>query len=110
MISANCLNKTRGVCNKKQQIIILKDRYEKKFPVYTDCFSCYNIIYNSVPLSLHKLFEKKMNPGGNYRLDFTTENQNETMQIIRYFSGISENYQAPFYKEYTTGHLKRGVE
>lgn len=110
MITANCLNKTRGVCNKKPQMVILTDRYEKKFPVYTDCFSCYNIIYNSVPLSLHKIFEKKMNPGGNYRLDFTTENQNETMQIIRYFSGISENYQAPFYKEYTMGHLKRGVE
>lgn len=110
MITANCLNKTRGVCNKKPQVVILKDRYEKQFPVYTDCFSCYNIIYNSVPLSLHKLFEKKIYPGGNYRLDFTTEDQKETMQVIRYFSGISENYQAPFYKEYTTGHLKRGVE
>ncbi len=110
MITANCLNKTRGICNKKPQIVMLKDRYEKQFPVYTDCRSCYNIIYNSVPLSLHKIFEKKIDPDGNYRLDFTTENQSETVQIIEYFNEISQNYQPPFYKEYTTGHLKRGVE
>lgn len=110
MITANCLNKTRGLCGKVPQMVTLKDRYEKQFPVYTDCLSCYNIIYNSVPLSLHKMFESKSYLNGNYRLDFTTEDQKETLQVIRYFYGILKNYQAPFYKEYTTGHFKRGVE
>lgn len=59
MVTANCLNKTGGKCSNPAQIVTLKDRYEKQFPVYADCFSCYNIIYNSVPLSLHKLFENK---------------------------------------------------
>lgn len=110
MITANCLNKTRGLCGKVPQMVTLKDRYEKQFPVYTDCLSCYNIIYNSVPLSLHKLFEGKPYLNGNYRLDFTTEDQKEMTQVIRYFDGILKNYQTPFFKEYTTGHVKRGVE
>lgn len=110
MITANCLNKTRGLCSKVPQLIILRDRYEKQFPVYTDCLSCYNIIYNSVPLSLHKMFEGSLYPDGNYRLDFTTEDSKKTARVIRYFDGILKNYQAPFYKEYTMGHFKRGVE
>lgn len=110
MITANCLNKTRGLCRKVPQLVILKDRYEKQFPVYTDCLSCYNILYNSVPLSLHKMFEGSSYPNGNYRLDFTTEDPEEMVRVIRYFGGILKNYQSPFYKEYTTGHFKRGVE
>lgn len=110
MISANCLKKTSGKCNKIPQIVTLKDRYEKQFPVYTDCFSCYNIIYNSVPLSLHKLFEREDRMKGNFRLDFTTEDEETTMQVIQYFKEIIKCFKAPFYQEYTTGHLKRGVE
>lgn len=110
MITANCLSKTGGKCSKIPQIITLKDRYEKQFPVYTDCLSCINIIYNSVPLSLHKLFENKNWMKGNFRLDFTTEDERETVQVIRYFKELFQCFKAPFYKEYTTGHLKRGVE
>ena len=110
MITANCLNKTRRICDKKAQVVMLKDRYGKQFPVYTDCLSCYNIIYNSVPLSVHKLFEDYKWLKGNFRLDFTLEDAVETSQLIRYFGGLLGDYKAPFYKEYTTGHLKRGVE
>lgn len=110
MVTANCLNKTRGMCNKKAGFVMLTDRYEKQFPVYTDCLSCYNVIYNSVPLSLHGLFKEKQCLSENYRLDFTTEGRRETARIIQYFKGLSNNYQPPFYKNYTTGHLKRGVE
>lgn len=110
MITANCLNKTRKKCDKNPQIVMLKDRYEKQFPVYTDCYSCYNIIYNSVPLSLHKLFENNHWLKGNFRLDFTIEDAEKTSQLISYFGGLFQEYKAPFYKEYTTGHLKRGVE
>lgn len=110
MITANCLNKTMGKCSGKAGMVRLTDRYEKQFPVYTDCLSCYNVIYNSVPLSLHGLFKEKGYLKGNYRLDFTTEDQKETERIIRYFAGLLNDYQAPFYKDYTTGHLKRGVE
>ncbi len=110
MVTANCLKKTLGTCNKKPETVTLTDRYQKSFPVYTDCFCCYNLIYNSVPLSLHKLFASPPYPEGNYRLDFTGEDGKETSRIIGYFCEILEKYREPFYQEYTTGHYKRGVE
>lgn len=110
MVTANCLKKTGGMCDKSPETVMLKDRYEKQFPVYTDCLSCYNIIYNSVPLSLHKLFDDLSWMKGNLRLDFTLEDASETSELIQYFKGLFKEYKAPFYKEYTTGHLKRGVE
>lgn len=110
MVTANCLNKTRNRCNGNPETIMLKDRYGKEFPVYVDCENCYNLIYNTVPLSLHKLFEEKQLPVKHFRLDFTTEEIGEVRRVIRYFSEITSKYKEPFYKEYTTGHIKRGVE
>ncbi|MGN0377653.1 MAG: DUF3656 domain-containing protein [Suilimivivens sp.] len=111
MISAGCLKKTEGTCSQKSGFSELTDRYQKQFPVYNDCTYCYNIIYNSIPLSLHKLFDKGDWKPGNCRLDFTIESGAETGNVIEYFQKLScGQYKAPFYQEYTTAHLKRGVE
>lgn len=112
MITANCLKKSTDRCAHNSGYITLKDRYRKEFPIYTDCTYCYNIVYNSVPLSLHKLFDRKRTESmpATCRLDFITENGLETEQIICYFQSLREQYKAPFYKEFTTGHYKRGVE
>ncbi|MCI8616391.1 MAG: U32 family peptidase [Lachnospiraceae bacterium] len=111
MITANCVKKTVGSCNKTGGITMLKDRYQKQFPVYTDCLCCYNVIYNSVPLSLHSLAgSKQAELLANFRLDFTVEEKQEALQVIRYFKGLRAKESEPFYKEYTTGHYKRGVD
>lgn len=111
MVTANCVKKTTDSCNSKMGYEILRDRYRKEFPVYTECNYCYNIIYNSVPLSLHKLFQKQVPAGITaFRLDFTVENEEQVCEIIQYFNEIRLQYKEPFYKEYTTGHFKRGVE
>lgn len=112
MITANCVNKTAGKCKKQNGYTKLTDRYGKVFPVYSDCTCCYNIIYNSVPLSLHKLWDKKDKqlPFSALRLDFTIESVTETKKIIQYFNELYSQYREPFYKEFTTGHYKRGVE
>ncbi len=118
MITANCLRKTTGKCLKNGKIekndyaqevpVPLIDRMGKEFPVYTNCRHCYNVIYNSVPLSLHKKMGKEE---GKYRLDFTTEDAQETKRILQYFCDIYQNPGTePPYTEYTTGHEKRGVE
>lgn len=110
MITAGCIARTEGKCRKASGIIMLKDRYEKVFPVYHDCLSCYNVIYNSVPLSLHRMFQDRMSPVC-CRLDFTVENSEETVKIINYFRQLaSGEYREPVYEQYTTGHYKRGVD
>ena len=92
----------------------LTDRYRKQFPVETNCQHCYNIIYNSVPLSLHAEW-KKWKGKTSMRLDFTMEREKETEEVLDYFARVYENGvfskddKLPF-GEYTTGHEKRGVE
>lgn len=110
MITANCLQKTSDGCRRKSGTVMLKDRYGKEFPVYHDCRHCYNIVYNSVPLSLHRAFSEELQEALHCRLDFTLETAKECLKVTEYFQKISVQYEDPFYSEYTTGHYKRGVE
>ena len=110
MITANCLQKTSDGCRGKSGTVMLKDRYGKEFPVYHDCRHCYNIVYNSVPLSLHRAFSEELQEALHCRLDFTLETAKECLKVTEYFQKISVQYEDPFYSEYTTGHYKRGVE
>ena len=113
MISANCIRKTSDRCNKgvdgvnekemAPHSVRLKDRYGAFFPVETNCIHCYNIIYNSVPYSLHLQREELIRTGADiWRYDFTMESGEDCALIL-------EKGKFP-YEEYTTGHIKRGVE
>lgn len=116
MVTANCLVQTGSGCRpyaegNRPAFQLLTDRYRKAFPVYTDCAHCYNILYNSVPLSLHQKTGEMETMGiHTFRLDFTTENGKDTDRVIRYFTDRTESGELPPYKEYTNGHWKRGVE
>lgn len=104
MITANCLRKTVGQCQKGQQTAVLRDRYRKEFPVLANCTHCMNIIYNSVPFSLHQEFAK-WKGCADLRMDFTLESPGEVRQILdAFFRGGAFPE-----KEYTTGHERRGV-
>lgn len=108
MITANCIRKTAGQCRADGQAgvdedMVIKDRYGVTFPVAVNCTHCYNIIYNSVPYSLHTQKKAAAKTGaGIWRYDFTVESVGECRQLL---SGDAFPYEA-----YTTGHLKRGVE
>jgi len=112
MQTANCILKTSDACQKanpvKKNVIFLKDRYNKQFPVFLRCKECYNTIYNSVPLSLHKdiFLQKKQS---SLRLDFTTESREEVLSVLQFFVEREGNGQLP-YAEFTGGHENRGVE
>lgn len=115
MITANCIANTTTGCIKQAGGLMaeLRDRYHKSFPVELNCTHCINIIYNSVPLSLHKELGRWMSQV-DFRLDFTTETKRETEEVMEYFTGLAacgyrENPEPP-YRDYTTGHEKRGVE
>lgn len=112
MVTANCIQKTMNGCKpvKTQRILSLQDRYQINFPINTNCAFCYNIIYNSVPLSLHKEWSRYV---GKFlcRLMFTVEDKKQTMDVLRFFDSLNQGNapQIP-YRDYTTGHEKRGVE
>ena len=119
MISANCIANTLDRCRKilseetgKENFLTLTDRYGKAFPVYLNCMQCYNVIYNSLPLSHHRNLDKIRETGiSAFRLDFTVESEMETEKIIRFWQKNGQNNRkAPPYEEYTGGHLQRGVE
>jgi putative protease len=112
MLTANCIAGTLGKCVKKKEPYAqaaLIDRYQKRFPVRLNCRHCMNIIYNSVPLSLHKeiAFWKDK---AVLRLDFTIENREETMEVLRWaYDGFSPKLPPLLAGGYTTGHESRGV-
>ena len=113
MITANCIYKTNAVCQissgKEEHSVVLKDRYGKFFPVLTNCKYCYNTIYNSVPLSLHKKYNKSWM--GSFRLQFSTENANDMQKILNYYDDWVQDNAAEFpVVEYTTAHENRQVE
>ncbi|MBR5596270.1 MAG: U32 family peptidase [Lachnospiraceae bacterium] len=114
MVTANCIRKTKGQCrgNGVSYKDYITDRYQAKFFIQTNCNYCYNVVYNSVPNSLHQYLENiKELKGQAYRLDFTTESENETVQILNAYASFIENDKGDFgfLKEYTTGHYKKGA-
>ena len=113
MITANCIRKTAGHCTAQHKSpdkpicmnasVQIKDRYGTNFPVETNCGHCYNIIYNSVPYSLHLQSKEVIRTGVDvWRYDFTAESEQDCVRIL-------EGIEFP-YEKHTTGHLKRGVE
>lgn len=116
MVTANCVAKTSGYCpqnsDHKSFSFTLQDRYKKTIPVYTNCMHCYNIIYNSVPLSLHGKLAGAAKQDRYYRLDFTVESFEETQAVMAYFEALrcgDTSCNIPF-AEYTTGHEKKGAQ
>ena len=77
-----------------------------------NCKHCYNVLYNTVPLSLHGLLEGILEKEYHQlRLDFSIEDASQTTAVIRYYAGRMTGKgikEFPF-KKFTNGHYKRGV-
>lgn len=112
MITANCVSKTLQKCHHDGQMhtLTLKDRYQKEFDISCRCSYCYNIIYNSVPHSLHKDIHGRLSDVCK-RISFTLENGAQCSKILHFWEALEYggNTSLP-YEEYTMGHEKRGVE
>lgn len=115
MVSAQCLSKNTAGCTKKPGFIRLKDRYGKEFPVKNQCLDCYNILYNSSPLSLlHRREEVEKLEASGYRIFFTVESGAQIREVLSYFArAFAEGekiHMDRYLKDYTNGHFKRGAE
>lgn len=115
MISAQCIIKTTKGCNKTPQVLMIKDRTGKELPVKNNCRFCYNTIYNPAPLSLlgQEALVRQINPAV-LRLQFTIETPKLAERVIgayaaRFLHGEQE--QPPLtLRDFTRGHMKRGIE
>lgn len=111
MMTANCISKTAGKCLRGQTDRAegaLTDRYQKRFPVELRCDVCMNVIYNSVPLSLHREWDRCADV--HKRLSFTVESGEEMGRILGFFLDPARiKQQKPPFEDYTTGQEKRGV-
>lgn len=117
MYSANCVQKTMEHCVKAEydgiHLYQLTDRYRNVFPIEQNCLHCYNILYNTVPMSLHNQMDYLQKCSyGVYRIDFTLEHAKETQKIIRFYQDVmhGKNDTEFPYTDFTNGHFKRGVE
>lgn len=115
MTSAQCVHANMQGCDKQPQVMYLKDRYGKYFPVKNNCRECYNVIYNTAPLLLfdyRKEFEKM--DITSYRISFTTEGEKEIKNIMGLYDTVflagQKTVREAYHGEYTNGHYKRGVE
>ncbi len=108
MTSAQCIKKNRSHCDKTPCTCFLQDRYNICFPVKNNCNECYNVIYNSRPLSLLSLTKELESSGiRRVRLSFTIESKTQTEEILHAArtGGLDKTAL-----EYTYGHYKRGAE
>lgn len=119
MISAGCVYKTLKHCRKAETKPLkpedyyqLKDRKNMRFPVKPVCGECYNVIYNSQPLSLLNLKDQveELKPAF-LKISFTVEDAETTERILESFQrNYKENLPVKEFFDFTRGHFKRGVE
>lgn len=113
MVSAQCIKKNFSKCTHSYGGMLLRDRKQAEFPVLFECDRCYNIIYNSVPISLLSIYEQACKAGmASVRLSFTIESTSETIKIINEANNILNKgiYDKKEDFSYTRGHFKRGIE
>lgn len=145
MITAGCVRKTERKCLRAGKWIagegrkaglecwFLKDRTGARFPVTTVCSHCQNIIYNSVPTSLHRFTGDVLSDQcGAVLFSFTTECAGEVREILSLFARGKErirripgavprreeknpcgrqagNMALCAEPEYTNGHYRKGA-
>ncbi len=115
MTTAQCVRRTVSGCDRKPGFLALKDRTGKELPVYNHCAFCYNTIYNPAPLALPGMEStlRRLRPKA-LRLQFLNETPQEVSDIIGAYGDAFLRRRGPLSirggREYTRGHMKRGVE
>ncbi len=113
MISANCIRKSANTCLKGNGDLFgkINDRKRTDFPVLFQCDSCYNIIYNSLPTSLHEYLGNKIDFTEDLLLSFSDEDSLLREKIIDfYYKKIKGTDISCPVKEFTKAYFNHGVD
>ena len=108
MTVRNCLVKSsKGKCGcSEDEIYYLKDRKNICFPVFTDKYSCTNIIYNSTPIVMSdKSYEINSIGASMHRFDFTVETPEEMYSVVKMYDSKRKPDGS-----FTRGHFFNGVQ
>ena len=111
MTTANCVLNTCDKCRHNNDVVELKDRTNQYMNVKCICDYCYNVIYNTKPISLLK-FKSDIDLLNcrQYRLEFTFETKEEVKDIIeRYTDTFIGNLDVSDNSDSTRGHFNKGV-
>ena len=137
MITAGCVKKTAGICSRAESsraeraranssraedrsaesdFFSVEDRKGIRFPVRCDCKYCGNVIYNSIPQSLHTFVSKK-DPvamgAAVWFCIFTDESGEQTESVLRWYKAAAGDGAAPdtagVFSDHTTGHYKKSA-
>lgn len=112
MVSAQCIVKSTSGCTNTPGITVIKDRYQKEFPVNRCCKFCYNVMYNMKPVFLLDQKEEicGLSPAG-LRIMFTQESGQEARMILDIYRDIycSGRQVRTEDMAFTRGHFKRGI-
>lgn len=112
MVSAQCISSAAGHCRKKSGLIFIEDRFRNRFPVKNYCDSCYNVIYNTLPVYLGNQREtiERLDPR-RLRIQFSVENRKQVREVLSLFEGPDGNCpdSADASFSFTQGHFKRGI-
>lgn len=113
MVSAQCVHRTVEGCDGKPGMLQMEDRLHKRFAVRNCCRYCFNVIYNTEPLSLLDQGQQWNGWGLEaLRLQFTLESETETRRILDACLAdllMGKKAENPL-TAFTRGHFKRGVE
>lgn len=113
MVTAGCVKKHTGACDKKPGFSSMSDRYQKAFPVKNECLYCYNVLYNTDPVYLTgQAQEIRSLCLRGLRLQFSVESGKETRRILEEYRRVFREGADPKEPEtaFTRGHFKRGVK
>ncbi len=120
MISAGCIKKTMDNCSGQMyknhsDDLTIRDRMGNNLPVSCVCRSCYNVIWNAQPTSLHKKMDSidRVACFDYLRLDMSVESGRDADEIMEFYLGLIQGYEGcDIFSErsYTTGHFGRQVE
>lgn len=123
MISAQCITDQTGGCTGQRRYLPVRDRKNKELLALNMCCGsrsnrspscnrkcCYTILYDSTPLSLLSEREAVMGLGfSELRLDFTTENKEETCMVTEAFIRGYRNKETEEFGNCQKGHFRRGI-
>lgn len=113
MVSEQCPRRTTGLCtgqgNGKEGV--LYDGEGEAFPVIPVCRYCHSLLYHSRIFTLFPRWNEVLScRAGGYRLDFTTENYEQTLSALRDYQTVRDGGSVSQSAETTRGSFVRGVE